>query len=381
MKKIKFNQPKYVFPLFALPLIFILFYILGTDEKEDENRAVVVEDELQSNLSDPDSQVSGGSLSDKVSEYKRLFLEGTDETAIEGLLDEGQGIEEDSIYEGENPFPPPANNIPSGYQPRPSYPVEEESGDKNHEALLDLIERSEQESHDISEEEEEDPVEVMREQFALLDSFNRTQDPEYKAQQKLEEQQRLQDEKRKEWTDNKMTVKKAKKTSSAFNTLKKEKEEGFIKAIIDESLTVHAGSRVRIKLQEDIQVGDYRIGKGTYLYAIVSGFSAQRIHFAIQSIMSGGQLLPVNLKIYDGDGLKGLYVPASAFREFTQELGSNTVQGFNMNTNSPENNAQFLMSSVQQAFTSTSQAISKAIRKNKANLKYSTFIYLIEKKN
>src|SRR5699024_5903630 len=111
------------------------------------------------------------------------------------------------------------------------------------------------------------------------------------------------------------------------------------------------------------------------------GFSAQRINFTIHSIMEGGELLPVNLEIYDVDGLKGLYIPASAFREFTQELGSTTMQGVNLNSNNPENSAQFLMSSAQQAFTSTSQAISKAIRKNKANLKYSTFIYLIDKKN
>ncbi len=97
--------------------------------------------------------------------------------------------------------------------------------------------------------------------------------------------------------------------------------------------------------------------------------------------MRKGKLLPVNLEIYDVDGLQGLYIPESAFREFTQELGSNSMQGFNLTTESSQSSAQFLLSSAQRAFQSTSQAIAKAIRKNKANLKYSTFIYLIEKSN
>lgn len=379
MKKIKFNQPKYVFPLFALPLLFILFYILKGDTKNEENQIVVVEDELQSNLSDPSGSVSEGSLSDKVSEYKRFFSEGSDDTAIESLLEKEleEDTEEEDFMESPVSYNQPVESNNVGYQPLSHYQPEQEEEEQ---ALLDLLQGSQEETP-TTETEDEDPIDMMRQQFALLDSFNRTQDPDYKLQLKQEEEHRLLEEKRRELKESRLTVKKASNTSSVFNTLKKEEEEGFIKAIIDESLTVYAGSRVRIKLQEAIQVGDYQIEKGTYLYATVSGFSPQRINFTIHSVMEAGELLPVNLEIYDVDGLKGLYIPASAFREFTQELGSNTMQGFNLNTNSAENSAQFLMSSTQQAFTSTSQAISKAIRKNKANLKYSTFIYLIEKKN
>ncbi len=380
MKKIKFNQPKYIYPLFALPLLFILFYVLKGEPRDGGNQIVVVEDELQPNLSGPSGSVSEGSLNDKVSEYKRYFSEGSDDTAIESLLEKELEEEEEDFMQSPVSYNQPVASPNTGYQPLSHYQPEQEKEDESRQALLDLL-RSNQQETTPTEIEDEDPIEMMRQQFALLDSFNRTQDPDYKLQLKEEEEQRLLEEKRRELRESRLSVKKASTTSSVFNTIKKEEEEGFIKAIIDESLTVYAGSRVRIKLQEAIQVGDHQIEKGTYLYATVSGFSAQRINFTIHSIMEGGELLPVNLEIYDVDGLKGLYIPASAFREFTQELGSTTMQGVNLNSNNPENSAQFLMSSAQQAFTSTSQAISKAIRKNKANLKYSTFIYLIEKKN
>ena len=131
---------------------------------------------------------------------------------------------------------------------------------------------------------------------------------------------------------------------------------------------------------EDILIGKELIKRGTYLYAMVDGFSQQRITFSITSVMKGNKILPINLEVYDVDGMEGLYVPASAFREFTKELGGKSMQGMNINASGGdgEQQSQFLMSTVQRAFMSTSRAISEAIKKNKANIKYSTYIYLID---
>ena len=43
--------------------------------------------------------------------------------------------------------------------------------------------------------------------------------------------------------------------------------------------------------------------------------------------------------------------------------------------------SQWGMQAVQQAYSKTSNAISKAIRKNKAKLKYGTFVYLVNGNN
>ena len=74
--------------------------------------------------------------------------------------------------------------------------------------------------------------------------------------------------------------------------------------------------------------------------------------------------------------MPGLYVPRSAFREFTKDLGSNAIQGVTIDGGTGTN--QFMMSSLDKIFQSTSSAIASAIRKNKANLKFNSFIYLID---
>ena len=89
--------------------------------------------------------------------------------------------------------------------------------------------------------------------------------------------------------------------------------------------------------------------------------------------------MPVKLEIYDLDGLAGLYVPESAFRDFTKDLGTNTVQGVTIDgSGSGSVASQFAMSTVDKMFESTSSAIANMIRKNKAKIKYNSYLYLID---
>lgn len=46
----------------------------------------------------------------------------------------------------------------------------------------------------------------------------------------------------------------------------------MITAIIDENVKAVDGSRVRLRLLDDVEIGDVTVRKGTYLYAIMSGF-------------------------------------------------------------------------------------------------------------
>jgi len=124
-------------------------------------------------------------------------------------------------------------------------------------------------------------------------------------------------------------------------------------------------------------VGNFLIKKGTYIYAEISGFSEQRVNLTVNSIMNGQHILPVKLNIYDHDGFPGLYVPASAFREFTKELGANSSQGMTLQQ-AAENNSQLVMSMMQKMFQSTTSAVNKMIRQNKAKIKYNTLIYLVD---
>lgn len=175
-------------------------------------------------------------------------------------------------------------------------------------------------------------------------------------------------------------VKKVKTASDYFNTLAKDtKEPKLIQAIIDEDIKAVDGSRIRLRLLDDIEINESVLKRGTYLYATVSGFSSGRVKGTIGSILVDDELVKVSLSIYDTDGMEGLYVPNSQFRETSKDVASGAMSGnMNMNTGTYGNTlTQWGIQTVNNAYQKTSNAISKAIKKNKVKLKYGTFVYLV----
>ena len=159
------------------------------------------------------------------------------------------------------------------------------------------------------------------------------------------------------------TVVKVMKTESEyFNTVSQNAPgSSLITAIIDENIKAVDGSRVRLRLLDDVEIGGLFVPKGTYLYATMSGFGKQRVKGKVASVFVG------------------LYVPSSTFRETAKDIGSSAMQQSMSIDGSSSNNSvsQWAQQTVQQAYQRTSQAISKAIRKNKVKLKYGTRVYLI----
>lgn len=179
-------------------------------------------------------------------------------------------------------------------------------------------------------------------------------------------------------------VKKVKTTSDYFNTLSKNsREPKLIQAIIDENIKAVDGSRVRLRLLDDVEIDDHVVKRGSYLYATMNGFSSGRVKGSINSILVDDELVKVNLSLYDTDGLEGLYVPNSQFRETSKDVASGAVTGnIGMNTTSSGNSlTQWGMQAMQNAYQKTSNAIGKAIKKNKVKLKYGTFVYLVNGNN
>jgi len=182
----------------------------------------------------------------------------------------------------------------------------------------------------------------------------------------------------------KEVVKLTPKVSDYFNTItQNEPEPHLIKAIIDENITATDGSRVRLRLLDDVQISDCVLAKGSYLYATVSGFGSQRVKGNVQSVLVEDELVKVNLSVYDIDGLEGLYVPASKFRETAQNVASGAMSGGSMNFNNSgsgsSNNMlqQWGMQALNNAYRTTTNALSSSAKKNKAKLKYGSFVYLV----
>ena len=177
-----------------------------------------------------------------------------------------------------------------------------------------------------------------------------------------------------------MVVRRIRQSSDYFHTVSEnDPQPDLIKAIIDEDIKAVDGSRVRLRLLDDVQIGNLFMPRGSYIYAIMSGFSSQRVKGTVKSVLLYDEIIKVNLSLYDTDGLEGLYVPSSSFRETARDVASGAVGSSMSINNGSSGNAlsQWGMQAVQNAYQRTTSAVGKVIRKNSAHLKYGTFVYLV----
>ena len=389
LKKINWKQPKYMIPLIIyFPLLFVGYFVIDLfhTEKAEIPDGLATTEYLNPDL--PEAKMKGDGIGNKYESMLKSYGKIDDYSALGNI----ERNEEDTREEYESKYTD----------------EEREQLEAQEAAKLAEMQRQLQESAQKGQEiaqggspSEEDRIarSKQREQEAM-DELNRAI-----AQARLQAQQSMmpaatdtadagQREGKVEASDKKKTdddepqevVKKVKVTSDYFNTLSdNDKETSLIKAIIDENIKAVDGSRVRLRLLDDIEINDVVVPKGSYLYATMSGFGSQRVKGNVQSIMVDDDIVKVSLALYDTDGLEGLYVPSSQFRETTKDVGSgalsNTSSLTNSSTTSGNSLATWGAQTITNAVQKTSNAISKAIKKNNAKLKYGTFVYLINSRS
>lgn len=390
LKKINWKQPKYMIPLIIyFPLLFVGYFVIDLfhTEKAEIPDGLATTEYLNPDL--PEAKMKGDGIGNKYESMLKSYGKIDDYSALGNI----ERNEEDTREEYE-----------SKYTDEEREQLEAQEAAKLAEMQRQLQENA-QKGQEIAQggsPSEEDRIarSKQREQEAM-DELNRAI-----AQARLQAQQSMmpaatdtadagQREGKVEASDKKKTdddeepqevVKKVKITSDYFNTLcDNDKETSLIKAIIDENIKAVDGSRVRLRLLDDIEINDVVVPKGSYLYATMSGFGSQRVKGNVQSIMVDDDIIKVSLALYDTDGLEGLYVPSSQFRETTKDVGSgalsNTSSLTNSSTTSGNSLATWGAQTITNAVQKTSNAISKAIKKNNAKLKYGTFVYLINSRS
>ena len=408
-KKINFKQPKYMLPLIIyIPLLatgYFIFDIFDTEVADIGNKNLQTTEYLNPEL--PDARVKGDGIGSKYESMLKSYGKIDDYSAVDNI--DRNNEEEKEEYN-------------SRYSEEERASLETEEAKKLAE-MQEQLQKSAQKGKDLNNgtpmtEEERIALSQQREKDAM-EELNRAlaqarlqgqaatsptpQSQEEQAQQSQQAQQVQQPSSGKvegkveinersvkaidEDEEAQEVVKKVKVTSDYFNTLcENEPEKKLIKAIIDENVKAVDGSRVRLRLLDDIEINETVVPKGSYIYAIMSGFGSQRVKGSVKSILVDDELIKVSLSIYDTDGLEGLYVPGSAFRETTKDVASGAMSGnMNMGTTTSNNSlSQWGMQAITNAYQKTSNAIGKAIKKNSAKLKYGTFVYLVngkEKKN
>lgn len=390
MKKINFKQKKYILPLITMP--FVLFMVWNfTKIFEGEEEEILPEENLNHNL----GTKIRGDIKDKQGAYNDFWnkRETNDKSLVEGIEDEDEEInilksqyslKEQKTIDSLDMLAKIKEKEFRQMKEKAEREILNQEDYKSSKELLSLLQEKETKKErepkaeyltDEFKKIEDSQMSIMRKQMAFMDSIEQANNPEIKKQLAAQERLKKKEEDYQFFLNNSIPVSKQ-PISSKFNTVYKQTGTTFIKAVVDQDLKVYLGSRVRLRLLEDVFVGTIKISKGEFIYAQIAGFQLQRIDLSVVSIMYQDEILPINLSIYDLDGLKGLYVPSSIFREMTKDLGEAAIQGQNLSNS----DNSFYMATATKLFQSTSTAITSLMRKNKAKLKYNTFIYLIDEK-
>lgn len=98
-----------------------------------------------------------------------------------------------------------------------------------------------------------------------------------------------------------------------------------VKACIEETQTISTESRVRLRLLEPAQTSYGTIAQGTLVTAMAT-FQGNHLQLKVTSIALDGNIIPVDLTIYDLDGQQGLNVPYAAEASALSEIAGNMSQ-------------------------------------------------------
>lgn len=378
MRKINFKKPKYILPLIAfIPLLAIGYNICGLANFKKEEDVTISTEEVNTQL--PEANLDKAEIKSKYQSMVDGFGKVTEYTGVEGVeKEEDFKMEAESVYkESEKRSIDSLNRIRKQEENKVKAILERERRERNVNPA----------NASLSNNREVDALEkqmMMIQKLAKGEKILTSEEKEKEQErQKIAERKKIISDSIKAANAPIYVTKSNRTNENFFNTVESgNNRPGLIKARVDELVKARDGSRLRIRLSDDVELDGEIIPKGTYFYAIVTGFTAQRVKAEVQSVMIGSEIKKVNLKVYDLDCMEGFYVPASAFRDFSKEAGSNAMNmNMNMNSNTGDQSIESMaMQSLQQVVQSTTSAVSKSIKKNKARIKYNTVIYLVNDK-
>lgn len=394
IKGINFKKPKYVLPLIILPFLvgFYFLYQRMVGKSIEKQNSIVQQTEgydISIPIPETDSKID--------SKFKSLKEEfNSDEsnlrTYIEELEDEEkeQGIIVDLMTPEERAFKDSidaakqlSEDLLKKQQENINRMINQNNSSNHYNELADLVSPTNHvqdiqritslNEDDIIEKELESNVENELESFTqqmrIIDSIQNP-DKYYIAPP-------VESIPEKEYAK----INTGKVENDVFNTITRENKNTSIKALLDEGIIVYKGSRIRLRLMKDVFLNEMYLKKGTYLYGVVKNFKNQRVIINIPSILLDGEIIETNISLYDLDGLEGVFVPSSQFREFVNDLGGGTA-GNSGTTLSGQNQTnaglgdQLLFDAATNAVQTSTKALEKLIRKNKARFKYNSQVIL-----
>ena len=150
-----------------------------------------------------------------------------------------------------------------------------------------------------------------------------------------------------------------------------------IAACIHQDQTLTDGQAVKLRLLEPMQAGNIVVPKNT-LVAGTAKVQGERLDILVSSIEYAGNIIPVELAVFDTDGQKGLSVPSSMEQEAFNEAMANIGSGLGTSISFARSaGQQVAMDMTRGLLQGTSGYLAKKFRTVKVKLKagYKVMLY------
>lgn len=339
-----------VLPVLVLPFLTIGFYALGggsgirgpvniSNAGEGLNielpSADVKEDVNATKLSFYDKAEALQKEREKEIQHDPYFRLDEDELAVQEPDAEEKILEKISMLEKEINKPAPAPRRSMSYDTRPVY-NKQLSGD---------VERLEEMMRWMNEKNEDDPE--MRQLDTMLEKIMDVQHPDRVIERLKEESA----EKKTMVLQVRPANELAGGTNTGFYGLESQQDQfsgNSIEVIVHETQTLVNGSMMKMRLVNDIHLNGIIVPKDNFVYGIAT-LNGERLHVKIESIRFQNSLYPVELQVYDMDGMQGIYIPGAISRDVAKQSADNSLRLLEAGTLDPSFKAQVTAAGIQTA--------------------------------
>lgn len=121
-----------------------------------------------------------------------------------------------------------------------------------------------------------------------------------------------------------------------------------VAAEIPERQVLVNGATVKLRLLGDVYIRGTLVPKNQLLYG-VANLQGERLNIAVRSIGFNGEILPVNLQVFDLDGQQGLYIPGAITRDVAKQSADQGIETMNFGTYDASLGAQAASAGIQAA--------------------------------
>ncbi len=294
-------------PVLAIPFITVAFACMGGGKIKTDNAAK----RGGMNMRLPDAQIAKDSAKDKMSFYAQAV---NDSVRHEQQLKndpytnhaEDKTVEEkitairERIHMPQRSSSPPVRDEPPLYTP-PVLTAKERSADPDLEAINQTIEKLAALQNPVKSSKE-----TAKQDAAALGVQAATNNEE-----------------------NYFGKTRAKNASGFYEEQSAASAGGSMTATIPVAQVLQAGSVVKMVLNNAVTIGGRILLAGSMVYG-TAAIENERLLIRVPSVRLRDEILPVELSVYDLDGMEGIYVPGSISRDVLKSTAEQSMQSMNV---------------------------------------------------